>query len=224
VIHSKYELRFVVHQGYIMKLKYCYTCMIYRPPRAIHCDDCGCCIMRLDHHCPWLGTCVGQRNYRFFLLFVNTLAVMIIYIVVWSFIFLSIEGNKITSKEHIAVVCLMCYSLLFSLFVFLLCGYHHYLVFLNNTTNENIKGTYKVLGNPFRKNYCTHLSSVFTWKSLSKLWNNMERAKSEQEVERAYNLSQKHVFSKYQGLPSHLQCQDLIKPKKARKYFEPDEN
>jgi hypothetical protein len=81
--------------GHMIKLKYCKTCKVlfikhsfigemYRPPRTIHCDDCGVCIEKLDHHCPWVGTCVGKRNYRYFLSFVNALAVLITFMMVCS--------------------------------------------------------------------------------------------------------------------------------------------
>lgn len=42
-------------------------CITYlQPPRAKHCHDCDKCVLKFDHHCVWLGTCIGQGNhYRF---------------------------------------------------------------------------------------------------------------------------------------------------------------
>uniref|UniRef100_A0A672ZQM8 Palmitoyltransferase n=1 Tax=Sphaeramia orbicularis TaxID=375764 RepID=A0A672ZQM8_9TELE len=46
----------------------CSVCKIIRPPRAGHCRTCGSCVQRLDHHCIWINSCVGQANHRSFLL------------------------------------------------------------------------------------------------------------------------------------------------------------
>ena len=43
--------------------------MIVRPPRSFHCSTCGVCVEAQDHHCPWMGTCVGKRNLKYFLAF-----------------------------------------------------------------------------------------------------------------------------------------------------------
>lgn len=53
----------------IVHCKYCKTCQMIRPPRSSHCAICSNCISILDHHCPFLSTCIGMRNYRFFILF-----------------------------------------------------------------------------------------------------------------------------------------------------------
>ncbi|XP_034428345.1 palmitoyltransferase ZDHHC23 [Hippoglossus hippoglossus] len=47
---------------------WCPVCRAVQPPRAGHCRICGVCVLRLDHHCVWINSCVGQANHRSFLL------------------------------------------------------------------------------------------------------------------------------------------------------------
>ncbi|KAI5180774.1 palmitoyltransferase ZDHHC9/14/18 [Nematocida sp. AWRm80] len=63
--------------GTAMKYEiYCNTCNIFRPKGTSHCQECNGCVYQMDHHCPWLGNCIGKRNYTSFiyLLTSNTLA------------------------------------------------------------------------------------------------------------------------------------------------------
>ena len=51
------------------ELRFCKKCQSRKPDRAHHCSTCKRCVLKMDHHCPWLATCVGLRNYKAFLLF-----------------------------------------------------------------------------------------------------------------------------------------------------------
>lgn len=67
----------------------CTRCETYRPPRAHHCRICQRCIRRMDHHCPWINNCVGERNQKYFiqfLVYVGALAAYAITLVVISWI------------------------------------------------------------------------------------------------------------------------------------------
>lgn len=50
-------------------IRYCQPCHAFKPPRTHHCRSCGRCILRMDHHCPWLSGCVGYYNHAAFIKF-----------------------------------------------------------------------------------------------------------------------------------------------------------
>mmetsp|Transcript_50328 Transcript_50328/g.93059 ORF Transcript_50328/g.93059 Transcript_50328/m.93059 type:complete len:371 (+) Transcript_50328:166-1278(+) len=56
--------------------RHCKWCVKYKPDRCHHCRVCRTCILKMDHHCPWIYNCVGFRNHKFFflLLFYSSIA------------------------------------------------------------------------------------------------------------------------------------------------------
>uniref|UniRef100_A0A915CPC7 Palmitoyltransferase n=1 Tax=Ditylenchus dipsaci TaxID=166011 RepID=A0A915CPC7_9BILA len=42
--------------------RFCIKCSSIKPDRGHHCSVCGQCVLKFDHHCPWVNTCINFRT------------------------------------------------------------------------------------------------------------------------------------------------------------------
>eukprot|EP01064_Diplonema_japonicum_P009370 TRINITY_DN16858_c0_g1_i1.p1 TRINITY_DN16858_c0_g1~~TRINITY_DN16858_c0_g1_i1.p1 ORF type:complete len:367 (+),score=37.76 TRINITY_DN16858_c0_g1_i1:57-1103(+) len=80
----------VLTEDEMLDLPQCVPCEAYKPFRAHHCRKCNVCVLRYDHHCPWVGQCIGFRNHKVYY-------VLIWYIMVASMVWL---GTAFAVVKH----------------------------------------------------------------------------------------------------------------------------
>jgi palmitoyltransferase len=87
---KKTILQFVEQNEFSLE-NFCTSCIIRKPLRSKHCTECDRCVAKFDHHCPWVDNCVGQDNLKYFLGFVCSAPVAILF-----YIYGSVEYYKAT--------------------------------------------------------------------------------------------------------------------------------
>ncbi|XP_070761014.1 palmitoyltransferase ZDHHC12-B-like isoform X2 [Enoplosus armatus] len=131
---SNEEMESMIPQTSPPRLRRCGYCLLQQPMRAKHCQTCKRCVRRFDHHCPWIENCVGERNHRWFIVYllVQLLALLWALHIALSGISPSVTW-ELWFRANLAALGVVC---VFSVVVVLLLGCHLYLVSINSTTWE----------------------------------------------------------------------------------------
>ncbi|XP_061783819.1 palmitoyltransferase ZDHHC2 isoform X2 [Nerophis lumbriciformis] len=122
-------------------IRFCDRCQLLKPDRCHHCSVCDKCILKMDHHCPWVNNCVGFSNYKPFMLFLSYSLLYCLFITATDlkyFIKFWMNGFPDTqAKFHI--LFLFCSASMFSVSLASLFIYHCWLVCKNRSTLEAVR-------------------------------------------------------------------------------------
>mmetsp|Transcript_12233 Transcript_12233/g.37326 ORF Transcript_12233/g.37326 Transcript_12233/m.37326 type:complete len:320 (+) Transcript_12233:269-1228(+) len=173
--------------GVTVKMKFCETCKIWRPPRASHCSVCNNCVERFDHHCPYLSNCVGRRNYRLYFIFVSVTAALcaVVFVTsVGSIIWKSLTFQKdfdltgpraalraLNDGGMWMLIPVIILAILVFIFTGFLTGFHLFLMYNNMTTAEKFKRTFASRkDNPYpKKGFANIRLNLLSKKPASKI-------------------------------------------------------
>uniref|UniRef100_H3AQ09 Palmitoyltransferase n=2 Tax=Latimeria chalumnae TaxID=7897 RepID=H3AQ09_LATCH len=147
-------------------IRYCDRCQLVKPDRCHHCSVCDKCILKMDHHCPWVNNCVGFSNYKFFLLFLAYSLLYCLFITATDLqYFIKFWTNGLPDTQaKFHIMFLFFAAAMFSVSLSSLFGYHCWLVSKNRSTLEAFRapafrhGTDK---NGFSLGFSKNLRQVF---------------------------------------------------------------
>ncbi|CEH16485.1 Predicted DHHC-type Zn-finger protein [Ceraceosorus bombacis] len=128
--------------------RWCAKCNAPKPDRAHHCSTCGVCILRMDHHCPWLASrCVGLRNHKAFFLFLFYTCLLCLWTsqatarALLDYVSSEKDGFE---NSPLSWAILFFIAFVFGIALIPFAGYHAWLICRNKTTLESMEGSGRV--------------------------------------------------------------------------------
>lgn len=145
--------------------RFCKWCNRYKPDRSHHCRVCRSCILRMDHHCPWIANCVGFRNHKFFFLLVMYSLLDCIFVIttISESLYRSLVDETEFTHRFLLVFCMTLASMM-GLLLTLFFMFHFWLMLRATTTIEFCEKTYRHSG-------CSHRGSTKSIYDRSTMMN-----------------------------------------------------
>lgn len=111
--------------------RFCKWCSKYKPDRCHHCRICKTCILKMDHHCPWIYNCVGFKNYKYFFLLL-IYSMLTLHYIVWNMGFITVQRLVVIADAPFLVMFLVLFgetmAFFFAVLVTTFLGFHIWLI------------------------------------------------------------------------------------------------
>jgi len=133
----------VTNRGYDGGIRFCTKCACVKPDRSHHCSVCGHCVLKFDHHCPWVNTCVNFGNYKYFVQFLGYALLFCLFGVLtllqYFIDFWQGDSRVNSTPGRFHILFLFFVAAMFAISVSCLFFYHLYLTSRNQSTIESFR-------------------------------------------------------------------------------------
>lgn len=147
--------------------KFCRKCSAFKPVRAHHCSICGRCVIKMDHHCPWVNNCVGVGNHKLFLLFCFYVFVTCSYSLLLTasrfLICIYYSDCRESPIPELFLVFLVIEGILFGLFTLCMIGDQMTVIITNQTQIDRLKNKKYDIQTEIHEVFGTPSQASFLW-------------------------------------------------------------
>jgi hypothetical protein len=120
-------------------MPYCYTCELVREPRMSHCAVCNNCVRRFDHHCTFVGACIGEGNFGHFYTLLITSTLSTGFVIGTLGLYLNHWWNTAETANQIFAGILICGAAFIFLNTSLMSFTYTRLICIGHTFREDVK-------------------------------------------------------------------------------------